>query len=135
MSKILGESKVPTDNFISGKELLDGIIVEVLKAPQVVSQSEDTPDKYKTGEGNGLVKAGIIKQGETLRYTFLWQGEEAIFENSSYAFYKALYKLSPEAGQKFSIKRTGDGTSTKYSMKFVEGEVEEVENSEDGLNF
>ncbi len=117
---ILGESKVPTEDFITGKQLEEGVTVEVLAAPVVVPQADDTPDMYKTGEGNGLVKAELIKEGETMRYKFLFNGTEHILENSSYVFYKSLYKLAPDAGQPFTIKRTGKTTDTKYDMAFVE---------------
>lgn len=127
---ILGESKVPTESFISGKDLEAGIVVEVAAAPEVIDQPEDTPDMYKTGDGNGLVKAEIIKPGQTMRYRFLLNGEESMFDNSSYAFYKELYRLNPDAGQPFQITRTGEGTSTKYKMEFV-GEQPTVASSED----
>jgi len=126
---ILGEAKVPTENFISGKELLEegGVTVEIAKAPEVIDQAEDTPEMYMTGEGNGLVKAEVIKPGQTMRYYFLRDGAEAIFDNSSYAFYKELYRLNPDAGQAFTIQRTGEGTSTRYAMAFVDDSLNKDE--------
>ena len=122
MSKALGESKVALESFISGKDLVEGVVVEVLGAPVVIDQDpEKTPptSDFYTGEGRGLVKADIINVGQTMRYKFLFNGEECFFDNASYVFYKTLYKLAPDLGQPFSIQREGDLTKTKYNMAFI----------------
>lgn len=55
---------------------------------------------------NFFVKKGILKEGESFRYTFKTvEGGEVVFENNSASFYFAFTKVNPDLGDKLSIQR------------------------------
>lgn len=126
MSFLDNFSDIETGNFISGKDLVEGVVVELSGAPTPVDQKEDTPDMYKTKENNPLVKSGKMKEGQTMRYSFKKDGEDYTFDNSSWGFLKALLNLKPADGEKFKITRIGEGTGTKYIMNKVDESGEEM---------
>ena len=117
-------SDIEAGSFLSGKdfEVAGGEVVELSGEPTPIDQKEDTPEMYKTKEGNPLVKSGHIKVLQQMRYTFKKDGEETFFDNASWGFLKSLINLAPKAGEKFTITRSGEGTGTKYSMVLVADE-------------
>lgn len=84
---------------------------------EVVSMAKYTPEDPKYGANhtygaggkmtkeNWFVKNELLSEGDTFRYTFLDEGEERVFDNSSVGFYFAFTKVNPKKGDTVFIKR------------------------------
>jgi hypothetical protein len=113
-------------SFLKGEDLKAGVTVKLVKAEAITLDEEKA--KFAVKADSKLVKEGILKAGQTMRYLFLktdellgdW--EEVAMENSSTGFYMSLSNINPDADTIFTIKRTGEGTATKYAMAVVEDE-------------
>lgn len=117
---------------MKGEDLKTKVTVKLIKAEAITLDKEK--EKFAVKADSKLVKEGILKAGQTMRYTFQkkvvddftgdnevsW--EEVTIENSSTGFYMSLSNINPDADTVFTIKRTGEGTATKYIMAVVEDE-------------
>lgn len=121
------DKPLPSNNFLKGEDLDAGVTVKLVSA-EAITLPEDK-EKFAVNKDSKLVKEGVLKEGQTMRYTFsrkidlMDEWEDVVFENSSTGFYGALSSINPEAGQAFTIKRTGQGTETRYLMKLMEDEA------------
>ena len=105
---------------------------------EVVGMEVITPDDVKYGvshtygaggvitKENWLVKSGICKEGQSLRYNFIKDGANKYFDNHSVGFFIEMSKAKVEAGDKVLIKRTGESKDTKWSITKVAGSTKEV---------
>jgi len=55
---------------------------------------------------NYLVKTGVLKEGESLKYRFMQDGVEKYFSNHSAGFFFAVKNAGLELGDKVNIKRS-----------------------------
>lgn len=120
---ILQKRVIPT-SFIPKEKLKEGILVKLISVEPIDVPAEKA--KFAAKEDAKLVKEGILKAGQTLKYTFsvydngMQDWDTSTIENSSFAFYSSLSVVNPEPETLFTIKRVGDGTDTRYGMKTVE---------------
>lgn len=94
-------------NWIKSSDLLAGITVEFVKF-EVIDQKPDTDKKYATNADTTLVKMGVMKPGQTVRFTFnkIIDGmkQPCALEKHSYAFWKAIAGIDPAEGDILKIK-------------------------------
>lgn len=107
------EEGTTKNKFIKGAEFDgEGLTLEV------VSMEKFTPSEAKYGvvneygpggivtKANYFVKNGLLKEGETFKYTFKDSaGNYRSFDQKSAGFYFAFTKLNPPAGSVIVIKR------------------------------
>jgi hypothetical protein len=100
---------------------------------EVVGMEVITPEDVKFGvshtygaggvitKENWLVKTGVCKEGQSLRYNFIKDGNAKYFDNHSVGFFIEMSKAKVESGDIVSIKRTGESKDTKWNISKVKG--------------
>lgn len=97
--------------YIKGAEFDSGMNVEVVSMTKFTPENPDYGVKNTYGPGgvvtkeHWFVKNGVLKEGESFKYTFKIGDEVREFDNSSLSFYFAFTKIDPLAGDTLSIKR------------------------------
>ena len=85
---------------------------------EIISVEITKAYKYGTNSTDGLYKKGILKLGETFKYTFLSKdGEEKLYTNKSMALYIAFKQARLEPHDKIKISREGAGDETRYFIE------------------
>jgi hypothetical protein len=114
-------------NFIKGADFDNGLDVVVVGMSKFTPSNPDYGVKNTYGAGgvmtkeNWFVKQGILKEGESFKYTFLVDGVEKQFDNTSLSFYFAFTKIDPAKGAKLNIKRTkNSSTDIKWDITELE---------------
>ena len=93
------------------KEKLQLMTAEIVKA--------NNP-KFGANEKDSLLKKGILKEGETFRYTFNnAKGEEKFYETKSTAFYVGVRQANLQGGEWVKASRTGKMEETRYTFEIV----------------
>ena len=99
-------------NFLKGSDFDgEGLVVEVVSMEKFTPSDPKFGVKNTYGAGgkleheNWFVKQGILKEGESFRYSLSVDGVEKRFDNSSLSFYFAFTNLDPGQGEKILIKR------------------------------
>lgn len=107
-------------NWIKSNDLLNGITVEFVKY-EVIDQKPDTDKKYATDADTTLVKMGVMKAGQTIRFTFnkIIDGmkQPCALEKHSYAFWKAIAAADPAGGDILKIKAMNPDMSEYFIGK------------------
>lgn len=72
----------------------------------------------KVTKENHLIKTGVLKEGQSLRYNFNQEGTARHFDNKSVSFFFAIQNAKLEQGDKVSIKRKMGAvpTDVKWSI-------------------
>lgn len=95
----------------------DGLTVQIKKVEKVKSQYGATSD-------NGMVERGILKEGETFRYTFADKdGTEKNLDSHSMPFMIAMQGAEFNIEDWLHIKRTGKLRDTRYTAEKVGGDI------------
>lgn len=112
-----------SSSFIKGAEFDGGLNVEVVGMTKFTPSNPDYGVKNTYGAGgvmtkeNWFVKEGLLKEGESFKYTFIVDGVEKEFDNNSLSFYFAFTKVNPAKGAKLNIKRTkNSSTDVKWDI-------------------
>lgn len=92
--------------FLKGKEFVKGLTVRIIKTP-TLEDSNDPKFGFKDGENKGKV----------LRFTFMVDGGEKLFDATSKRFCDAMDPF--EVGANLHITRTGEGMDTDWIVKAV----------------
>ena len=115
-----------SSSFIKGADFDNGMNVEVVSMAKFTPSNPDYGIKNTYGAGgvvtkeNWFVKQGILKEGESFKYTFIVDGEERQFDNTSLSFYFAFTNVDPKKGDKLTIKRTkNSSTDVKWDITEV----------------
>lgn len=104
-------------SFIKGADFDGGLDVEVVGMSKFTPKDANYGVKNTYGAGgamtkeNWFVKEGLLKEGESFKYTFIVGGEEKEFDNTSLSFYFAFTKVNPAKGAKLNIKRTKNSST------------------------
>jgi len=78
---------------------------------------------------DGLYKNGILKEGQTLRWSFTLEDgiTEKQVETKSLAFFIGMKQIDPEIGDLIYIVASGEGKNRRYEMKIVKSANEKEE--------
>lgn len=80
--------------------------------------------KYGAKADDVLLNQGILKEGETIRYSFVdEQGSERKYDSKSAAIYIAFKSANLEPKTWVTIARSGQGDSTRYVITPAESEA------------
>jgi hypothetical protein len=117
-----GEGKVPP--YLKGVDFDgEGQNLEVVGMEVVTPKDEAYGVKNTYGAGgvmtkeNYLVKAGVLKEGQSLKYNFKQDDIERYFENNSVTFFFAVKGANLEAGDKVKIIRNKkSNTEIKWTI-------------------
>jgi hypothetical protein len=110
-------------SFIKSSEFDNGLTVEVVGMNKFTPNDPKYGVKNEYGAGGAVIKEhwfvknGILAEGESFKYTFLVDGVEKTFDNSSLSFYFVFTKIDPKKGDILSIKR--DNTNEKRPEWFI----------------
>ena len=115
-----------SSSFIKGADFDNGMNVEVVSMAKFTPSNPDYGIKNTYGAGgvvtkeNWFVKQGILKEGESFKYTFIIDEVEKQFDNTSLSFYFAFTNVDPKKGDKLTIKRTkNSSTDVKWDITEV----------------
>lgn len=99
-------------NFLKGADFDgEGLVLEVVGMEKFSPADSKYGIKNTYGAGgvvtkeNWFIKQGILTEGQSFKYSFLVDGIEKAFDNSSLSFYFAFTNLNPAKGDKILIKR------------------------------
>jgi hypothetical protein len=98
-------------SYLKGVDFDNGLDVVVVSMEKFTPTNPDYGIKNTYGAGgivtkeNWFVKQGILKEGESFKYTFGVDGVKKEFDNNSLSFYFAFTKVDPKAGDKLNIHR------------------------------
>src|SRR3990167_6511025 len=93
------------------KKKLQILGVEVIKA--------NNP-KFGANEKDGLLKKGLLVEGETFKYNFMTEeGEEKHYDTKSVAFYVGVKQAQLKGGEWIKTSRTGKMEETRYKFEVV----------------
>ncbi len=110
-------------NFLKGFDFDSGLEVEVVSMDKFTPKDSQYGIKNTYGAGgvvtkqNWFIKQGILAEGESFKYTFVVDGVEKAFDNSSLSFYFAFTNLDPKKGDKVLITRNKiSPTNVEWSL-------------------
>ena len=86
----------------------------VVKGVEVVEAN-----MYGAEEGDSLFEKGILKEGETIRYSFDDNGNERLYDSKGAGLYIAMKQANPEPGRLIKVSRSGKGDKTRYSIELL----------------
>ncbi len=117
------KEKVKNSPYLKAKDFEEGLNLEVV-AFEIVNAKDP---KFGADEKNYLVGNGTLQVGQTIRYTFktivdpksMDFPEDKTFESSSVVFFISFSQIDPSSGEKISIKKSGQGRTTKYEMNLI----------------
>ena len=73
-----------------------------------------------------LMTSGMLKEGETIRYSFRtlpegdgFDGSDKTFDSKSVGFYISFSQLDPDKGDRIHISKSGTGKNTRYEITKV----------------
>lgn len=98
-------------NFLKGADFDSGLELEVVKMEKFTPADEKYGVKNTYGAGgvvtkeHWFIKNGLLKEGESFKYTFKQGDVEKSFDNSSLGFYFTFVKADLKEGDKVLIKR------------------------------
>lgn len=98
-------------NFLKGADFDGGLELEVVKMEKFTPADDKYGVKNTYGAGgvvtkeHWFIKNGLLKEGESFKYSFKHNGVDKSFDNSSLGFYFTFVKAELEAGDKILIKR------------------------------
>lgn len=98
-------------SFLKGADFDGGLEVEVVGMEKFTPSDPKYGVKNTYGAGgvvtkeNWFVKKGILEEGQSFKYSFVVDGVEKRFDNSSLSFYFAFTNLNPDKGDRINIKR------------------------------
>jgi hypothetical protein len=99
-------------SFLKGADFdKEGLVVEVVGMEKFVPSDPKYGIKNTYGAGgvvtkeNWFIKQGILEEGQSFKYSFIVDGVEKAFDNSSLSFYFTFTNLNPSRGDKILIKR------------------------------
>jgi hypothetical protein len=88
-----------------------------LKSVKIIIPSSP---RYGATRNDRLFQRGILKENETIEYTFLNEkGDEKIFETKSITFYIAIRRANLTEDETFKVIKEGNGTSTRYYVNKI----------------
>lgn len=106
------KNDVQGSSFLKGADFDgDGMKLEVVGMEKFTPSDPKYGVKHTYGAGgaitkeNWFVKHGILEEGQSFKYSFVVDGVEKAFDNSSLSFYFAFTNLNPSRGDKVIIKR------------------------------
>lgn len=97
--------------FLKGSDFDSGLVVEAVSMEKFTPSDAKYGVKNTYGAGgklekeNWFVKKGILEEGQSFQFTFIVDGVEKKFDNSSLSFYFAFTNLNPAKGDKIKITR------------------------------
>lgn len=100
-----------SSNYLKGTDFDNGLDVVVVSMEKFTPSNPDYGIKNTYGAGgvvtkeNWFVKQGILKEGESFKYTFEVDGVKKEFDNNSLSFYFAFTNKDPKAGDELNIHR------------------------------
>ena len=98
-------------SFLKGADFDSGLTLEVVKMEKFTPKDEKYGVKNTYGAGgvvtkeHWFIKNGLLKEGESFKYTFKDGETIKSFDNSSLGFYFTFVKAELEEGDKVLIKR------------------------------
>jgi hypothetical protein len=102
----------------------NGMTLEVKDFKVIRAKNAD----FGANSNDYLMTSGMLKEGETIRYTFRtmpdkdgFDGSDKTFDSKSVGFYISFSQLDPEKGDKIHIAKTGTGKNTRYDISKVNG--------------
>ena len=88
-----------------------------LKSVKIIIPSSP---RYGANRNDRLFQRGILKEGETIEYTFLNEREdEKVFETKSITFYVAIRRANLTEDETFKVIKEGNGTTTRYYVNKI----------------
>src|SRR3990167_5088547 len=100
-------NEVQGSNFLKGADFDgEGLVVEVVGMEKFTPGDPKFGIKNTYGAGgvvvkeNWFIKQGILEEGQSFKYSFVVDGLEKAFDNSSLSFYFAFTNLNPGRGDK-----------------------------------
>lgn len=118
--KIL-KKDISISRFVKTKDLLDGIW-------QIISIEVKVADNVRFGvqPTDPLYIRGVLKEGETLQYSFITpNGEEKIFDSKGLSFYLGFKAVNPNPKDRIKLERSGQGFNTRWKVIIVNDEESE----------
>lgn len=107
-------------SFLKGADFDSGLDVEVVGMEKFTPSDPKYGVKNTYGAGGVVTKEhwfvskGILEEGQSFKYSFIVDGVEKKFDNSSLSFYFAFTNLNPDKGDRINIKRKME-SQTKVS--------------------
>jgi hypothetical protein len=111
--------------YLKGADFDGGLDVVVVSMEKFTPTNPDYGIKNTYGAGgvvtkeNWFVKQGILKEGESFKYTFEVDGVKKEFDNNSLSFYFAFTNKDPKAGDSLKITRDKK-SSTDVSWTLID---------------
>ena len=103
-------------SFLKGADFDGGLTLEIVKMEKFVPADKKYGVHNYLVDGaikeNWFIKSGLLKDGETFRYTFKSGDSEKTFDNCSLGFYFKFVEAELKAGDTVVIKRDKKGPTT-----------------------
>lgn len=114
------EVERPESAFLKGVDFDgDGKTLEVVKMDKFTPEDPQYGVKNEYGAGgvvtkeHWFIKNGLLKEGESFKYTFKQGDKDKTFDNSSLGFYFTFIKADLVAGDRVLIKRDTSVSKTR----------------------
>lgn len=138
--KVEKEESGSTTSFLKSKDMDNGIALTVVSMDVFTPENAEYGITNTYGPGgvlkkeNWFISKGLLKEGQSFRYTFKVGDVVKTFDNSSVGFYFAFTNLNPNQGDEIWIKRKANSqTDIEWTVEPYNGQYGATSEAEEAL--